>query len=49
MRRSDASVVRRCLKNFELRKVKALYSLARLRFKLLRTSKLKESRQRKIK
>ena len=48
MRRSVVSVAKRCLKNFELRKVKALYSLARLRFRLLRTSKVKESRQRRI-
>ena len=48
MRRSAASVAKRCLKNFELRKVKALYSLARLRFRLLRTSKVKESRQRRM-
>ena len=48
MRRSGAGVVKRCLKNFELRKVRALYSLVRLRFRLLRTSKLKESRQRRM-
>ena len=48
MRRSGVSVAKRCLKSFELKKVKALYFLALLKFRLLRTSKLKESRQRRI-
>ena len=48
MRRSAVSVVKRCLRNSELRKVRALCFLALLKFRLLKTSKLKESRQRRI-